>query len=239
MNRALRGLLLLGSLLAAPTAARAATPIDSAIELKLGSYLPEIDSEPGLTGAPYARAFGDKSILLFELEYERQLFQKFGSLAVGASVGYGEVYGKGTFATGAQTGQASGDSTALKVFPLKLLAIYRFDVLARRFDIPLVPFGKVGLVGQGFRITDGAGDVAVDSAGNKGQGVRLGWEAGAGLALQLDWFDTRLARDFDLDLGVNHTYLFAEWKRWGIDGFGSTGLRLSDSLWSFGLAVEL
>jgi ABC-type glycerol-3-phosphate transport system substrate-binding protein len=41
-------------------------------------------SEPGVTGSPYVERFGDSSMLLVEVELERQIFQKFGSFALGA-----------------------------------------------------------------------------------------------------------------------------------------------------------
>jgi hypothetical protein len=223
--------------LAAP--ARAESPLTGALELKLGGYHPQIDSEPGLAFKPYSTYFGDHNILLFEAEYERQLWQTFGSVALGGSAGYGEIYGHGKYATGPQAGQNSTDLTALKVYPLKLLGVYRFDVLARRYDIPFVPFAKLGFVYQFYRVTNGSGDVATDSNGQKGEGGVPGWEGDLGMAFLLDWLDGDLARDFDIDLGVNHSYFFAEWRYASIDAFGGKSLVFSDKLWMFGLALEL
>jgi hypothetical protein len=225
------------ALLAGATA-QAESPLTSALEFKLGDYQPQIDSEAGLTGKPYATTFGTRSILLFETEYDRQLFQSFGSLALAFSAGYGEIYGKGYYAAGPYAGQPSGDSTGLKVVPLKVLAVYRFDVLARRFDIPLVPILKAGLVYQLYQITRGDGSVAVDSSGQQGQGARAGYEGDIGLAFLLDWLDEPLAKDFDIDVGINHTYIFGEFRDEVIDGFGTPGLVFSDRLLMFGLALE-
>lgn len=224
--------------LLAPAPARADTPISGAFELKLSGYRPQIDAEPGLNGKPYATAFGDHNLLTLDLEWERQFFQRFGSLAGGLSAGYGEIYGHGVYDA---TGTTSGDTTYLKVIPLKALLVYRFDVLARRMNIPLVPFAKGGLVYELYRIGNGAGDTA-SANGSSGQGGRWGWEGDLGLALMLDWFDEGLAKDFDIDLGVNHSYFFAEWTDMSAcrdNPFAApSGLRLSDKFWRFGLALE-
>ena len=240
MTRLSSALLLLGVLLLAPRA-QAATPISGVVELKLGGYKPGIDGEGGLSGSPYAASFGDRSLLLFQAEWERQLFQEFGSLAVGVSAGYGEIYGHGHLqpvAGGpADAAPLSGDSTSLKVVPLKALLVYRFDVLARHLSIPLVPFAKGGLVYQLYRIEGGSGSTS-DASGLKGEGGRSGYEGDLGLALLLDVFDPQLAKDFDIDLGVNHTYFFAEMSFSKIDDFGSKQLRLGDRHLNFGLALE-
>lgn len=240
MIRATAALALSAALVAA-SPARAATPISGAVELKLGGYKPDIDGEGGLTGSPYAASFGDHSMLLFQAEWERQLFQAFGSLAVGVSAGYGELYGHGhlqpTAGGPADLAPLSGDSTSLKVIPLKALLVYRFDVLAQRLSIPLVPFAKGGLVYQLYRIEGGSGSTS-DANGLKGEGGRSGYEGDLGLALLLDVFDPQLAKDFDIDLGVNHTYFFAEMSWSKIDDFGSKQLRFGDRHLNFGLALE-
>ncbi|MBS2031617.1 MAG: hypothetical protein JST54_27220 [Deltaproteobacteria bacterium] len=214
------------------------SPITGMWSFSLGGYTPQVDSEPGLTAAPYQQAFDNHSILLFEAEWDRELWQRFGSLALGVSAGYGEIYGKGMFAS---NGATSSDNTALKVVPLKLLGTYNFNVLARRYGVPLVPFAKGGIVWELYRITNGAGDTAT-AGGDTGQGGRWGWEGDLGLALMLDWFDPTLAKNFDIDVGVNHTYFFAEFRYMSPvrnNPFaGPTGIYLNDKYWTFGLALE-
>jgi len=216
----------------------AESPISGMFSFSLGGYTPQVDSEPGLTAQPYSQAFGTKSMLLFEAEWDRELWQQFGSLALGVSAGYGEVYGKGLFAANDAT---SSDNTALKVVPLKLLGTYNFNVLARRYGIPLVPFAKGGIVWELYQITNGSGDTATAN-GESGQGARWGWEGDVGLSLLLDWFDPTLAKNFDIDVGVNHTYFFAEWRYMSSvrnNPFASpTGIYLKDGYWTFGLALE-
>jgi hypothetical protein len=63
-----------------------------------------------------------------------------------------------------------------------------------------------------------------------------------GLSLSLDFLDKRLARDFDTSMGVNHTYLFAEftYQNTSVLELASNTLPLNlDSLhWMFGLGLE-
>ncbi len=225
--------------LAAATPARAESTQESAIELKLGTYTPQIDSEAALGGrTPYRDFFKNNSILLFEAEYDYQFFHAFGSLALGFSAGYGEIYGHGIYSQGPNKGATSGDQTALKIVPVHVLAVYRFDVLALRYHIPLVPFVKLGVDPDLYEITNGSGGQSVDAAGRKGIGVDYGWEGDLGLAFMLDVLDPDLARDFDLDVGINHSYLFGEWSYTNVNDFGGKALILSDQFFKFGIALE-
>ena len=60
-----------------------------AMEFRFGPYRPDVDSDPALKGAtPYGEFFGDGSSLLFSFELDYQLWHRFGSLAIGGSLGY-------------------------------------------------------------------------------------------------------------------------------------------------------
>jgi hypothetical protein len=211
------------------------SPKNAALEIKLGSYRPLIDSDPALGGqTPYADTFGG-DMLLFEIEGDRQIFQKFGSAAVGFSIGYAEKYGWATAPAGS-TSQVA-ERTALFVLPLKLMGVYRLDVAAVRYGVPLVPYVKLGLAYTPWWITKGGG---VEFAnGRRGAGGNWGYTAVLGLSVMLDFFDPRLARDFDSDLGVNHSYLFAEYVHEDVNDFGNPqALNLSSRHWMFGLTLE-
>ena len=206
-------------------------------EFRLGPMLPLIDRGFPADSKPYATIFGQGTrslwMLLGELEWERQLFQRFGSLAVGFSVGYAEKY--------APTLNAdltpSTDSTGLKVYPLQALVSYRWDYAAIRWNVPLVPYLKGGFVVEPWQILKGG---KVESfQGLLGQGISYGLSFSGGLSLMLDFLDQRLARDFDTGLGVNHTYLFGEFVYQEVNTFGKARtLDLSNRHWMFGLALE-
>ena len=204
---------------------RVESPRSSMVEFKLGSYLPKIDSEPGLTGTPYASTF-DGAMLMLEVQGEAQLYQGFGTAAVALSVGYAEKFARATQLLPGGGTAPSADSTGIRVVPVRLLGTYRFDVAAERWGIPLVPYVKAGLVGIPYWMLKG------------GSGIRFGYQATGGISLQLDFLDRRFARDFDSGLGVNHSYLFAEYTWASVDNFGTGGLVLSHSGWFFGLALE-
>ncbi|MGV3623478.1 MAG: MXAN_2562 family outer membrane beta-barrel protein [Archangium sp.] len=214
------------------------SPRSMFFEFKLSPYTPVIDS--AFTSLPeeqrpYAKFFGNTPMLLGEIEIEYQLFQKFGSIAVGLSGGYAEKYGK---SIDAASGAAIAQSTGLHVVPLKVLAIYRFDWLKQKTKVPLVPYAKGAFVTMPWWITNGG---TIEISNNvRGEGVRFGLAAVLGLAFELDFLDPRLARDFDSSMGVNHTYLFAEGTIQAMDLFPSAGppLNLSSQHFMFGIGLE-
>ena len=61
-----------------------------------------------------------------------------------------------------------------------------------------------------------------------------------GLRLLLDVFEPGAARSFDIEMGVNHSYLFAEVQQLWLNDFGSSkSIDLSDMVLAFGLAFDL
>lgn len=210
----------------------AQTPRTGSFEFKLGTYLPRIDDEKGLTGTPYASTF-DGSMLLFEAEIERFFYQGIGTAGMAVSVGYAEKYGS---TREAGSGAAAAEKTALKVLPLKLSALYKFDWAAFRHGIPLVPYVQAGLVYIPWWINKGG--AYETSGGSTGKGGRFGFSYTAGLSFMLDVLEPRFARDFDSDSGINHSYVFAEYTRAEVNNFGSAGLNLSSRNWMFGLAFD-
>jgi hypothetical protein len=205
-----------------------------ALEFRLGAYQPLVKNEAALGNKnPYETTFGTGPMLLGELEFNYQFFRQFGSIAAGFSAGYAEKYGKAV----GDNGQATTETTALQVVPMRALLIYRFDVLAKRFRVPLVPYAKVGLAATYWWSTKGGVLENFDDV--EARGVKWGFAGQFGLMLQLDFLDQRLAHDFDVDVGVNHSYLFGEWNIQEINNFGRGGLDLSSRHWMFGLAFEL
>jgi hypothetical protein len=230
----------------------AESPRMGAVRLKLGSYnpRPNIDSEPGLTPGedgklPYDRTFGRSGMLLFEIAYEHYLWQGVGAFGAGLSAGYAEKYGKATVA--GDLTQTTIEPTALQVFPLRLHALYNFDYLALQWRIPLVPYLKGGIAYVPWRITKGGAVERVElpdpDGGDPevwpGAGGKWGLSGAAGLAFLLDVLEPRLARGLDFDVGINHSYFFAEYDVLRTDVlFGGGGLNLSSRQWMFGLTLE-
>lgn len=210
------------------------SPQHFGVEVRLGPYTPNIDSEFG--GDPELRphrlTFGDKQRLMFQVGFEVQLFRRFGTLALGLMAGYFKESAK-AFIDGADTPTRSSDPTSLLIAPFTASIIYRFDVLAER-GFPVVPYGKAGLDWAIWRVTNGNGNTAQFGT-DKAIGASRGWHVAGGIALQLDVFDPGAAREFDSTTGVNHTYVFAELAHYE---YGGNSLRVGDTTWTAGLLFE-
>jgi hypothetical protein len=214
------------------------SPRTGAIELRLGGYKPLIDREKGLNGKVYDQVFGASAMFLIELEFQKFFYQGFGTAGVGFSIGYAEKYAHAQVVNPDPTAppQSSSVTTSLKVLPMRLLLVYKMDYLATHANIPLTPYVKAGLNFTPWWTTKGGSIEYV--AGTRGAGGKWGYGFTGGLGLLLDFFEPRLAKDFDADIGVNHTYLFAEYTYENVNNFGKAGLDLSSRRWMFGIAFE-
>ena len=248
------------------------SPQQFALEIKFGLYSPNIDSTTGLKGTPFSDLFVSQygtnvhqrppGQLLTSLEFDWQFWHAFGSLGVAASVGiqrrnshafqYAGI--AGDVSCTVPNCSRSSDTTTLSVMPISLELVYRFDVLALRWHIPLVPYIKAGIGYFLWWIENGSGAVsqmvdlktkAVTNTGTCGFGgdCGIGGSFGIvlhpGVALLLDALDPSAARTMDNELGINHTYLFFELNYAWVNGFNSsTKLNLSDTAWNTGLAFE-
>ncbi len=232
------GLALALAVAVAPTAAHAQSPRSMMLELHVGSYEPDIDTEfSGPT--PYNDIFGSDSVLLFTAHLDRQIYQGIGSFAIGGSLGYGWVDGQALSDQDLET----DDETSLNLLPLKLTATYRFDWGAVYHGVPLVPYLKAGLNYTLWWVTNAQDDIAntrdPEGVARAGQGGTMGWHVGAGLQLLLDFFAPFMATEFDEEAGVNNSYLFAEYSINRVDDFGSDdSWNLGDDTLSFGLMFE-
>jgi hypothetical protein len=219
------------------------TAREFAIEARFGLYTPNVDSAfSGKGPKPQADIFGSKRRPMWQLEFDWEFLQEFGTLALGGVIGYYKENAESCTLAGLQQKtpicERSGDNTSLRLIPLAALLIYRLDEGASHWHIPLVPYAKIGLNYTIWTVTNGNGDVAW-SGGSKGQGGTMGWQAAVGLSLQLDFLDPGAARGFDADSGVNHTYAFFELDH--IDGSGlyrKDALRVGDNTWFAGLMFE-
>jgi hypothetical protein len=210
-----------------------ASPRSGGVSFKLGGYKPAIDEEAGLNGAPFRDTFGeDASLLLFEVQVERFFYQGIGTAGIAFSGGYAEKYAD-TLNT---EGEVAPEKTALKIIPLQLSAIYKFDYAAFKWGIPIVPYGQLGLIYMPWWVNKGEETQEIN--GVRASGGKWGYGLTGGFAFMLDVLEPRLARDFDTDLGVNHSYVFAEYNHRVVNNFGGEGLNLSSGFWMFGLALD-
>jgi hypothetical protein len=209
-----------------------------AFELRLGPYRPNVDDEIGgpVEERPHRVYFGTKQRLMFQTEIDYQFFRKFGSAAVSLQAGYLREKGK---ALTEDTNQPSNDATSLTLWPIGLGVVYRMDEAARRWNVPLVPYGKVGLNYTLWSIENGNGDTAHSPLGGTGRGGTPGWYVAGGVAFLLDILDTGASRALDSDIGVNHTYIFVEGAHYEATGLGRKNvLHVGDTTWFAGLLFE-
>lgn len=214
---------------------RFSSPITSAFELKLGRYVPGIDNEFNSPG-PFESMFGQPGLYV-EAEYNRQFYRGVGSLAVGINVGYmGASAGSLT-----EDGERAADRTRFTMLPLRTGLVYRFDVLQNNWRVPLVPTAKIGLDYYLWWVGDGSGVATSTDDGEsfRGRGGTAGFHGSLGLHLWLNWFAPGMARTFDVNSGVNNSYLFVEYLVTRVDDFGgSRSWDLSDNALLFGIAFE-
>jgi hypothetical protein len=228
-------------LLAWAPALQAESPRTTNLEIRLGSYSPDLDREFGdADKQPYADVFGHSVFPMFQLAMDWEFLQGYGTAGAGASLGYGSVTGKGRLSDGSE----ASDTTGLHLMPFTLGLMYEMDYAAERWNVPLVPFGRFDFVYTIWWFTDGSGSVtshtAADGTRSQGYGGTWGFRYGGGLKLLLDVFAPDMAHSFDVDFGVNNTYLVAEITWYRVDDFGSSSsISLgADRALSFGLGFE-
>jgi hypothetical protein len=115
------------------------------------------------------------------------------------------------------------------------VGVARVDALARRFGVPIVPYGKLGLGWALWWVDDGIGTARNDE-GVQGKDTSVGLQAGLGAMLLLDVFEPGAARTLDTESGINNSYLFLEWS---VSDFGGDQMNVGANTWMTGLAIEL
>ena len=209
---------------------------EAAFELRLGRYMPEVDSQ--VSGSPFQNTFGNDARYLLGAEIDWQLLRipHFGTLAPGLGWGYTRFSAKARFTS---TGEVSGTDTRLSVMPMYLVGVARADVFPRELKIPLVPYAKLG-VGYGMWWSTDGKLSAKSADGRKGRGGSYGLTYALGAMFLLDVLDEDDAKSADGVTGINNSYIFAEWFRPQLDGFGSAKvLDISSSSWLLGIALEI
>jgi uncharacterized protein (TIGR03382 family) len=235
-------LIALFGLLAPAARAEDRRPARFLLGFKIDRYDPKVDSEPGLTGTPYHDVFGPRAPGRLQLEFDWEVAHPFGSLLVGATAGFWQNYGKAILRSSAPGSPVrSEDTTVLNVVPLGLIATWRFDWLADRWErFPFIPYVQAGLMRALWVAYNGRGGVSSDLInGGRGSGWTNGYTTALGVAMNLNAIDPHLAREAYMDTGIQRTSLFAEYGWTHLNNFNKRGaLILSDRAWRFGLAVE-
>lgn len=197
----------------APAQAYADSPVNMMAEFKAGPYTPDN------LGSAFKKHFGSDSGFIVEGEYDWQFWRGVGSLGLGFHLAYGQISGKGI----TESGEKTIDSTTLHWLPLRLSLVYRFDYLWTQFHIPLTLYAKAGFDYAFWWINDGSGSSAKSDDGKDGYGGTFGFHVVAGIAFVLDWLAPDMEKSFDVEWGINNSYIFAEYMYAQIDNFGAKG----------------
>ena len=213
------------------------SPQDVALELRVGRYRPEVDDEFNGSATPFKDTFGNRNRYELGLEVDWQLLRipHFGTFAPGVGWGLTRFTSKAPFTNGSGL---SGEDTRIWIMPMYLVGVARADVFTRDLRIPFVPYAKLG-VGLGMWWSSDGRESAT-AKGVAGKGLSYGLTYAAGLMFLLDVLDRDDAKTADGLTGINNSYVFAEWFRPQLDGFGSKStLDISSSSWVIGVAMEM
>ncbi len=234
-------------------AGRPGSPQRFELEFKMGPYLPDIDrdySGPGL--GPFASVFGvtddagnatrpPRPAAMPIIGFEWQFLYLAGPLGIGTQFGFfrDKAQALVTDPIDPNNLRSAADETRFAMIPLALLLTYRFELLADRLKVPLVPYAKAGLGYALYWTKSGSGNLSRNSRGDIGRGGVPGWQLNAGGMLRLDFIEPGTAKRLDQLTGINHTYIFGEYQLALIANFGSdSAIALGDGTWFAGLAIE-
>lgn len=198
-----------------------------ALELRFGFYQPSLDI-PGTSttsGTNFSNSFGNDKGPMLAAEFDVLPFRIPYTGLLGVAMGFGWAKYTGTAVTA--TGQPSGESTSLKIFPLSLMAVLRIDTLAKQFNIPFVFAGKAGMDGTIWSTSGGE---------TTGSGMSLGPRVAGQVALQLDFLERAAARSLDADWGINHAQIFFELYHSWAGEISKNVMPLGGTGWATGLA---
>lgn len=222
-------------------------------EFKLGPYLPEIDSRYGGDGfGPYATIFGRTNAdgetikkprlgVMPVIGFEWQFAYLGGPIGIGTQIGFFRDRASALVAepVAGESVRSSADKVTFGMVPMALLAIYRFELVADFFKVPLVPYVKAGVAYSFWWMKDGSKKIAVNAQGEKGRGGVVGWQLNPGVMLRLDFLERGSAKKLDVSTGINHTYIFGEFQLTRLRNFGvGNPIDLGDKTFFGGLAIE-
>jgi len=232
---------------------RSGTKQRFAFEFKMGPYLPEIDKNydgPGF--GPYATIFGrtndsgetvkaPRPGVMPAAHFEYQFVYLGGPLAIGTQIAFFRDRANAIIAEpeAGEDIRSSADKVTFGMVPLSLMLVYRFELAADFFKVPLVPYMKAGLTYAFWWTKDGSKKIAQNEAGEKGRGGVLGWQLNPGLMIRMDWIEPGTSKKLDQATGINHTYIFGEFQLTRLRNFGAgNSIDLGDKTFFVGLAIE-
>jgi len=204
--------------------AQAESKKSASLSLMFGPFRPDKVAAGGIA---WQDVYGGGHSLFSGAEWEKEILQKYGVLAIGGGAGWIQASGKSL--KGKNPGaQASEESTEFQIAPISLNLTYRLVYFENQF---LVPFGRAGLDCYLFRERK-EGDTTIS-------GYRTGYHFAFGGALLIDWLSPVSAVNLDMDWGINNTYLIFEYRYSYVDNFNQKqDFDFSTETWFGGILFE-
>lgn len=247
--------------------------VDWHVGVKVGPYIPEIDLQAGLnakTGlGPYEAMFGDYYTLdadgvtvrkheqrvwqvLPMLDVDRVLWEGFGQVTVGGTIGYMQksayAYVAGTSENDEERIRSTAGKNTFRLIPAAATVGYRFTYLDDAYGIPVVPYVKGGLSyyvwwmkapnGNLSKVCDADSPEGMCNNENKAYGGSLGFQGAVGISIRAERIDADAAISMRSS-GLMHAGFYAELSYAKVDGFGSDSkLSVGDNTWFAGVDFE-
>ena len=199
----------------------------ASLSLLFGPVRPDkIEARKAGVAVSWRDVYGGGNSLFSGAEWEKEIIQKYGILAIGGGAGFIQASGKSL--TSVNPPQSSGESTEFQIAPVSLNLTYRLAYFKNQF---LVPFGRAGLDLYLFRERK-EGDTIIS-------GYRTGYHYAFGGALLLDWLSPESGVNLDLEWGINNTYLIFEYRYSHINDFKKKhDFDFSTETWFGGIMFE-
>lgn len=222
-------------------------PAQFAFEMRFGPYWPQVDDEFASSPGPYEAVFDNDPQFYFGLEADWMPLRIPHVGMLGLGFGWGFTSASTTArVSGCQTPELgpgeedpclSGDETSLSIMPMHLSAVLRADGIMRDTEIPLVPYGKIGLGLATWSASQTSGTSVYE--GVEGSDTTWGIHTALGVMMSLNWIEPRAASRLHETGGIAHAYIFGEWMNSMLNGLGSRPqMRVGTSTVVGGLAVD-
>ncbi|MDQ3334046.1 MAG: MXAN_2562 family outer membrane beta-barrel protein [Myxococcota bacterium] len=242
------------------------------VGIRVGPYIPEIDLQAGLNAAtglgPYEAMFGDYYLrdssgvlkktnravwqVLPMLDVDRVLWDRFGQVTVGGSLGYMQksayAYLDGTTEHQPMRERSKTSRNTFRLIPLAATVGYRFTYFDDMYGIPVVPYVRGGLSYYMWQMKAPNGSTSkfceeMSATGScvkedKAYGASFGFQGSIGLAVRAERIDSDAATSMRSS-GLMHAGFYAEYQYAKVDGFGSDSkLSVGDNTWFAGVDFE-
>ncbi|MDD5223559.1 MAG: MXAN_2562 family outer membrane beta-barrel protein [bacterium] len=209
------------------TSAQAESKKTASFSLRFGPFRPDnVEANGPTANVTWRDVYGGGNSLSFGAEWEREILQKYGILAIGGEAGWIQASGKSL--QGTHPPRASAETTEFQIAPVGLNLTYRLAYFKNQF---LVPYGRAGLDLYAFRERK-EGNTTIS-------GYRTGYHFAFGGAFLLDWLSPESGVNLDLDWGINNTYLIFEYRYSHVNDFNKKqDFDFSTETWFGGIMFE-